>query len=272
MALIKTVKELAWERMNECTDILAKKYLMSVKAIYGAKENGRPEHIGSCVLLEHKKKKYIVTAAHVIDNNKYTSLYISGEKNLVLITGQCLITVSPEENRRKDKLDFSIIPISDEISFQMGNTTYLTEKEWQLNSLPENERFCLVLGFPNSQNKKIDPTKKVVKQEPFVYSSSLKNDADLFKKTECHKDYHYLLDFCGKHSKDSNNVTVNSIHPKGVSGGGLFLIEGMANPENYSSESMCRGKLLGILIEFHKEQKVLIFIKLSLVIQAVKSH
>ena len=42
MTTIKIIDELTLGRMNKCSDALAKKYLLSVKAIYGATENGRP--------------------------------------------------------------------------------------------------------------------------------------------------------------------------------------------------------------------------------------
>lgn len=271
MSLVKTLSELTLERMNTCTESLAKKYLNSVKAIYGATENGKPEHIGSCVLIEHNGTKYLITAAHVIDTNKHTSLYISGESKLVQITGQCLITAAPNEDRNQDKLDFSILQIPDKISTEIGNVEYLSEREWHLDDLPNNERCCLVIGFPNSRNKRIDPAKNAVRQEPFVYASTIKSEVGLFSSTGGSPENHFLLNFCSKHSKDSSNKTINSIHPRGVSGGGLFLIEGMANPQNYQLDAECKGKLIGILIAFHKNQKVLMFTKLSLIILALTS-
>lgn len=269
MTTIKTVGELTRERMNKCSDALAQKYLLSVRAIYGATENGKPDHIGSCVLLEYQGEKFLVTAAHVIDHNELTSLYISGETNLVQITGSSLTTTAPNGDRGKDKFDFSVLPISDELALALGNAYYIPENEWELQELHEKDRCCLALGFPNSKNKKIDPAKNLVKLEPFVYTSIIKSDPKLFEEINFSSSDHYLLDFCNKHSKDSSGKTTNSICPKGVSGGGLFLIENMSNPESYRPEAECSGKFLGILIEQRKNQKVLAFTRISTIEKAL---
>lgn len=258
--------------MNECSDALAKKYLQSVKAIYGATENGKPDHIGSCVLLEYQGKNILVTAAHVIDQNKFTSLYVSGETNLVQIKGNCLITSAPNGDRDKDKFDFSILPISKELALAIGNAYFIPEIEWETQELPENERCCLALGFPNSRNKKSDPVKNHIILEPFVYTSTIKRDPTLLEEINFSPSDHYLLDFCSKHSKDSNGKITNSICPKGVSGGGLFLIENMAKPESYRPESECQGKFLGILIEQKKNKKVLVITRVSTIARALINH
>lgn len=269
MALIKTVNEVALERLNECVDTLSRKYLESVRAIYGATDHGRPEHIGSCVLIEYQGTKYLVTAAHVIDNNAVTSLYVTGEKSLVLITGTVLTTTAKDDKRKNDKNDFAVIPISDSVASELGNLTYLTDADWELGSPPANDRFGLALGFPNSRNKKVDNLTKAISPEPFVYSSSLILDASDNEKSNYQPDRHYLLDYSEKHSKDAQGKLVNSIAAKGVSGGGLFLICGLTNPENLPIGSPCKGKLLGILIEYAKARKALVFTRITLVIEAI---
>ncbi|MBL8258846.1 MAG: hypothetical protein JNM60_03415 [Candidatus Competibacteraceae bacterium] len=261
--------ELTLERMNKCSDALAKKYLLSVRAIYGATENGKPDHIGSCVLLEYHGEKIIVTAAHIIDNNNFTSLYITGESKLVQIVGSCLITAAQNNDRDKDKFDFSVLPISDELASNLGDVFFIPESNWGLHELPAKDRCCLALGFPNSRNKKIDAARNTVKLEPFVYTSTLKSDPKIFEEIKFSMAEHYLLDFCSRHSKDFNNKITNSICPKGVSGGGLFLIEDMANPESYRPEAECSGKFLGILIEQRKNKKVLVFTKISTIEKAL---
>lgn len=272
MGTIKTIGELTRERMNECSDALANKYLLSVRAIYGATENGKPDHIGSCVLLEYRDKKILATAAHVIDKNEFTSLYINGEAKLVQIIGSSLITAAQDSDRDKDKLDFSVLPISDELAIALGNAYYVPENEWELRDLPKKDRCCLVLGFPNSKNKKTDTAKKLVRPEPFVYTSIIRSDPMLFAEINFSPSDHYLLDFCRKHSKDSSGKITNSICPKGCSGGGLFLIENMANPESYRPEAGCSGKLLGILIEQNKNKKVLAFTRISTIKKALTQH
>ena len=269
MGIIKTVDEIVRDRMNECTDILAKEYLKSVRPIYGSTEHGKPYHIGSCVLIEVSNLKYLITAAHVIDHNEITTLYVSGANDLIQIEAEALITNPSNGNRDDDKLDFAILLLPTEIIEKLGDVIFLNES-LILNSPPTTKgKMYLALGFPNSKNKKVNNPEKKVTQNPFVYSSTLNLDAKIFNEVGATENQHYLLDFCSKHSKDENNNIVNSIAPKGASGGGLFFMEDMNNPESYRPDTSCTGKLVGILIENHKNQKVIMATKISVVINAL---
>lgn len=271
MSTFKTLPELTLERMNQCSDELAKKYLQSVRSIYGSTERCEPEQIGSCVLIEYQGIKILITAAHVIDNNEYTSLYVSGENQLVLISASADVTDAPDGDRKSEKLDFSIIYLTEEMITNIGNVSYIQENEIQLGDVQANEVCCLTLGYPNSKNKynKYKSKNNNIVETPFVYTSNLQKDHQDFKNNQAHPDQHYLLDFSAKNSKDENNQKVNSISPKGVSGGGLFLIKSMEKPESYKPNTPCTGRLLAILIEFHKEHKVLMYTRLSVIINAL---
>ena len=230
MGIIKTVNEVVRERMNKCVDILAKKYMKSVRPIYGSTKHGKPYHIGSCVLIEINSHPYLITAAHVIDHNETTTLYVSGENDLIQIEAEALITKPNSGNRDDDKLDFSILPLSSSILKKLGAVTFLNETSFLNEERITKGDMYLALGFPNSKNKKIYNPENKVSQTPFIYSSVLNTDKTIFNEIGAKESQHYLLDFCSKQSKDENNKKVNSIAPKGASGGGLFFIEGMNKP------------------------------------------
>lgn len=272
MNIVKSLSELTLERMNNCSDVLARKYLKSVRAIYGSTENGKPTHIGSCVAVEINNKSYLITAAHVVDHNGITSLYVSGGKSLVLIESLADVTTAPDGDREKDKVDFAIIYLSSEMKKKIGDIYYICQEEMMHRDLGGNEKCCLALGYPNSKNKLNPKNSNSIKETPFVYTSNLKYENELYEKVGADKQHHYLLDYCQKHSKNEANKIVNSIYPKGVSGGGLFYIEGMINPESYKPGVQCSGKLSGILIEYRKEHKVLIYTKLSTILSALTSQ
>lgn len=269
MSVVKTLPELVTERTNMCSEELAHKYLQSVRAVYASTERGTPVHLGSCVALEIADQKLLVSAAHVIDNNEYTSLYVSGETDLILIESNVYITDSPNGERKQDKFDFSILPLNDKLQAEIGEIVYLTEQDMLLGELGRNEKCCLALGYPNSRNKITPKRGNNLKESAFVYTSTLKFEEKLYAATGTNPEHHFLLDFCPKHSKDEDGKIVNSVHPKGVSGGGLFLIEDMATPETYWTEKPCSGKLIGILIELKREQKILVYTKLSTIFKAL---
>ena len=62
MKRVQPINEIIRARINKCSDESAKKFINTVRPIYGASINGNPIHIGSCMLLQIDNKKYIVTA------------------------------------------------------------------------------------------------------------------------------------------------------------------------------------------------------------------
>lgn len=70
-------------------------YARSVRPIYGAAADGRPEHIGSAILIDASGTKLIMTAAHVIDWNDRSSLYV-GLAATELIEDEFMMSVAPE--------------------------------------------------------------------------------------------------------------------------------------------------------------------------------
>lgn len=272
MSEIKTLSELALERVNKCSDELAKKYLKSVRAIYGSTEHGSPVHIGSSVAIIYKEEKYLITAAHVLDENKLTALYVSGESHLTLIEATAFVTSAPEGNRDDDIIDFAIIHIDEKLQSDIGDIHYISKSEMLLNDLDGNYRCCLALGYPNSKNKVKLKGGNHIKEASFVYAGYLKSDAELYIRTGTNPKYHYLLDYNWKYSKDEHNNIVSSVRPRGVSGGGLFLIEKIIEPESYRPNVPCSGKLIGILIEFRKNQNVLVYTKLAVIINILENN
>ena len=62
------------EVANTLVDRAQARFRETVVPIYGSKENGRPVHIGSAVLLDLRGHKALLTAAHVIDESQSTTL------------------------------------------------------------------------------------------------------------------------------------------------------------------------------------------------------
>lgn len=272
MHTLKTVNEIVRERMNKCVDTLTHKYMKSVRPIYGSTYKRKPEHIGSCVLIELESIKYLITAAHVIDHNEDTTLYVANTTHLIEIKSKAIVSKAYNNDRYKDKLDFAILPLSEEMIIKLNDVIFLSESDMLTFDNQNDKSMYLALGFPNTQNKKVDIFNRIVTQNPFVYSSLLNKEAYIFKKIGADQKFNLLLNFSSKQSKDENNNVVNSFSPVGTSGGGLFLIEGMNNPENYRPNSPCSGKLVGILIENHKRYHVILATKISVIKTAIKLH
>lgn len=256
-------------KLNQCQENILSEYKNSVRAIYGSTEQGAPVHIGSCVLIEALGSKFLVTAKHVLDEGERTSLYVDGSSELVLIEGtqyfaSCAADVaSGKEIKRKDKIDVSVMSLSARMIEELGDVGYIGEEQVYTEQNWPDSKLCTLIGYPNSQNKKVDMVSKNIKKTAFIYSSFLKTDDKLFKSVLASKNDHYLLGFCGKYAKDENGKNTNQIAPKGISGCGLFCTQ------NIHDLNKLESKLIDIAIEFHKSQKILVFTNIKIVMRLI---
>ena len=248
----------------------------SIRPIYGCNKKFDPYFIGSCVLIEVEGKKYLITAAHIIDDNDFTTLYSSGngDKDILveLTSKKAIVTKAEGNNRDNDQLDFAILPLTTEMLKSIGNdVVFLNEKDFNLRKVPVERELHLAMGYPRSKNKKIDKKRKKVTTNPLVYSSSLVIDNEILEFVGGSEKFNLLLDYNNKEYKNEKFEIENSISPVGASGGGLFFIEGMKNLENFKPNVDCNAKLVAILIEVHEEKNIILATKLSVIFDAIST-
>lgn len=152
--MIKTFKEIIREQLETGANVASEKYKESVRPIYGVDRNDKPSHIGSCFLLEFKDKKYLITAAHVVDHSEKTTLRVGGTTGLVILEGDFFMTEAPEEIRDNDHYDFAWINVSDEFLSSLGDIVIIRESDIAPRLSDYKGRVYLCLGYPRSKNKK----------------------------------------------------------------------------------------------------------------------
>ncbi len=270
MAHIKSVAEVVLERTDECVDVAAKDFSAAVRPIYGSNDQGRPEHIGSCVLLMVDGAPVLLTAAHVLDNNAKSTLYIGGETSLVQINGDFLATNKPGGCRADDHFDFAAQKLSSQTVCALGAVKYISEDELSSNTSDTTGHVYLVLGYPNTKNRKVKATGKCVLPQLWKYSSTHKPNPSLEAKLKIPSDSHYFLGFDKKHSKDASGTIVNSIDPTGISGGALIDLGNLANPKNLATSTQCKGRLAGLAIEFHATHRAIVATRLQTILQGLR--
>lgn len=179
MAFVKTINEIARERLAECTESVSAQFLPAVRPIYGTKR-GEPDQIGSCTLVAIRDIKYLVTAAHVIDEQEHSALYVAGASELVEIEGSFWTTQKVGDDRQNDHYDFAIWQMPDGFISRLGNVGYVPGTQLVANDRTITVRHNYVaLGYPNSKNKRIDYVNKRVLPVAWKYSSMVKTDAAL---------------------------------------------------------------------------------------------
>ncbi|MCG9066263.1 trypsin-like peptidase domain-containing protein [Laribacter hongkongensis] len=273
MCAIKTAGELGVELGEHCQGVAQKMYKEAIRPIYCSTENGRPVHEGSCVLLNLEGKHILLTAAHVMDANKEknSTIYVGGEKNLLKIEGEFLVSEKKEENRLKDRYDFAALLLSNEDVINLGDVCYIRENEIAPDREKHNGRLYSIIGYPNTKNKSVDCVNYSVKSARWHYFSTHRDNAGLCKKLGITGEKHIFVSY-DKKSKSSNGEIVNSISPRGVSGGAVFDLGNFGDPASYALDAVCKPLLAGIFIEFHHEHHATVATKIGVILDCLKAH
>lgn len=206
-------------------------------------ENSLPEQIGSCIFLNVDGETYLISAAHVVRGNT-GGLITRGDGHLIDVVGHA--TVSRDEER--DHFDIASIRMSDEVVRAnrirvVGPNTLITAVD------VENPHARAICGFPasmNKQSKSVDGINRKVTGKSYAYFGFAEFRGE-FQRFGKHAEAHVGLE-CGAGTDDTGKyLTTPPWPPRGLSGGGAWLIPDLDRPELVFLE--------GIFIEAQKHAK-----------------
>lgn len=263
---IKTVQEIVRERMNEAASAAKAHFRDAVRPIYGATDQGEPSHIGSALLLDLPEGQYLLTAAHVIDWNRETTLYIGADR-FAQLEFDALATTSPEGDRRKDHADFAIAPLNADLVASLQHAKFVTEAEISKSAASSDGRIYTCLGYPNSKNKINRNNGMRVVPSLLPYTSVGRPASHL--PASANDDHHILVDYNAKYSRDEYGNKVGTIAQKGCSGGAIIDV-GRISPDTLSADF--DPKLAAVFIEAHAQQKVIVGTRLAVILATLRSR
>src|SRR5262245_54212803 len=94
--------------------------------VYRETRKGTPELIGSAVLIQIADRRFICTAAHVLDERNGSNLYLPEGSMLQTFAAQFRVTQVPASGRRDDKFDFAIAELVSENGDRFARYRFLT--------------------------------------------------------------------------------------------------------------------------------------------------
>lgn len=254
---------------KEKVDRAELKYNNSIRPIYGTDKRGTPNQIGTCTFISLDNHKFLLTAAHIIDENKNTPLYVTGNNSKFLgIEGKFKITESNMRDRGDDKYDFALMELNEGDITKLGDIHFISEDEMSLDDEYKSGKMYLTIGYPNSKNKSISVKDKVVKSQKYYLRSTLTNDSAKFAELGVHESSHLLLNYDRENGTDSTGKQVKTFYPGGMSGGGLFVIGDPSNLEDFVKHKDT-PKLVGMLIEYHEKQNVVVATRISEIVENI---
>lgn len=257
--------KLAQKAIDNAAD-RANAYAHAVRPIYGAKEDGRPEHIGSSILIDASGTKLIITAAHVIDWSDQSSLYV-GLTATELLEAEFMMSVAQNDNRDGDTVDFAVARFSEGLLAKLGDAIFIPETMIGVPLDPSRHHFTCI-GFPNSQNKTPAPRARTMRPRRRSYTSVGRPASYLPNRAV--DDTHILVDFNSKFSRNNTGERVNSGKPVGMSGGAIFDVGPLGTVANLLAPVPPR--LAALFIEGHRKEKVLMGTRIDQILATLREQ
>jgi len=186
-------------------------------------KDGKPHPEGSGVFLKIGNEKFLLTAAHVIENQE-NDIYVGIDKhNLVKLGGELTIN-SISGSRKKDKLDLAIMKLSTETINKLGDVyEFLDESEIGINHNFKDLPMYQSVGFPATMSK-YNRHKDEIKSNPFIYTT-MPAESEVYQKLNCETYCNIIVKYDkGKIINYKTKKQQTGPDPFGISGSGLWYI------------------------------------------------
>ena len=257
------------ERMDELAERAQEQLRTAVRSVYRATKDGAPDQIGSCILLDLQGLKILLTAAHIIDENKATSLYVTGVTDLVLVEAEFICSIKPRGARSNDLLDFAAARIPVSMIAQLGEG-YVRMDQIRRDSSEDKGHLFTILGHPNSANEFVDHERSTVATTLLPYSSTARFSRRLGTKAGNEGRDHLFIDY-GKFSRE-DGAKMESVEPPGLSGGAVIDAGEPSDLKVFRGEVIPTPRLAGMVIEWWKKDRVLVASRLETILPTLLAH
>ena len=255
-------------RATELSEKAVANYRKAILPIYGSTKNGLADHIGTCIALEVNSQKVLLTAAHVIDENKYTTLYV-GVKNLVPLEMEFSSTAKKIDDRGDDHFDFAAGKLPSDTIATLDGVSYISASDICIEeSEPDGTVFTFV-WLSKLKNRKVDRVQKKAIGSLFKYWNTGIVDSSFMTEIGISEKSHILTKFNQKHSRDPNGRRVNSIKLKGMSGGPVFNLGKLSDVSVLSGEQNPKPCLVGLIVEYYGQQGLVLATRISAILRAL---
>lgn len=230
--------------------------------VYRQVKKGTPEVIGSAVLLHICGRRFLCTAAHVLDARDGRNVYLPHGDTLQVFGAPVHITQIPASGRRDDdKLDFAVVELEGENADRFSSRRFITLPEIDQNEVPRQGRTYTFVGYPASRNKPRRGTTDV--REHLVHYSGRPLPQERYAEEGVELASHLIVEFDVKKMIE-DGVIVQPISPYGVSGGAVWRLGDLQEFEDGTN----REGLVGIGIECRRD--ALIAVRISVILEAMR--
>lgn len=224
----------------------------------------RPEPIGTCVLFAVGSRRFLVTAAHVLDEVHKSPVYLGyGETMIPLDSGQIVGSVMPDSGRDNDPIDIGVLALQGDRYLQLKDEDFLGPDEVDVNEVAEPEKFYIAIGFPADQVVHAD----IEPQLKFDGITSMgRGKPELFDELRVFSPHSHILVEYEQECMVIGDDYKAAPDPHGMSGGALFRFDSVKAPGKDEKDP-----LVGILIEFRRKHRLMVATQISFVIDVIRT-
>lgn len=258
--------------IKRCDLVYSKFVEFTLAVLFYNEERGRHEQIGSAFFFSLDDVVYVATARHVIDINGIPRSSIKFfHKSGKLFNYHELRNgneyFEPDIPNNLDVVIFTSCTVNKLIG-ELGCCGLDDLAGSEVMRAP----LGVAIGYPNSKNRNIlSGDKSLRKMRAFNYCGAIFSDSDtVFDGLKFPSDSHVLIEFNDKHSFDAGGDRVNSVFPRGMSGGPLVSMEDFNDGINSQMTDEPRARIIGLLIFFEKEKKVLVSVKFAEILKYLR--
>jgi hypothetical protein len=270
VGVVISVDDAIRERADMCANRVMMQFGSAILPIY-ASCGKFYKHIGTCTAIVIDEQQFLVTAGHVLDENKNGQLWVGGYAALVPLCGRYIETLPPGGVRKQDHHDFAVIEVNEKFADQLGDILYIGEESISKNRRrAEKKVLYLCVGYPNSKNKELHATRREVNANFWNHVAPghfTHDEIGPWAKTTTD---HLFIDLPKKHARNTEGQIINAVHPRGSSGGPVFYIGDFADYDTYAVDKECRPMLEAIIIEGYVNHRVLVATQIRSVVEALR--
>lgn len=241
----------------------SRKLLKHITAIYRVDASSNPEQFGTGVFLNVGDHYFLVTAAHVLDDNKDSTLYIPSNKSGVLVTleGASFKSIADGGDRNNDRTDVGVVMLKPDLVDEIRRGSFLPVAMADVDDIGKQGDIYIAMGYPAKKNEQVDLAKKTFKRSPASYTANILPDEKL-SAIGVQRGSHLLLAFKKRHSRDTTGKDITAPDPYGMSGGPLWRFDIYTGQQPSS-------RLVGILIEWRDEVGGILAVRVPIVLAGI---
>ena len=229
-------------------------------------QHDEPDPVGSCVLLQSNGQRYLISAAHVLDNFINRPLFVGTASKWHQLVGEFRITkLEPGTTREDDPYDYGFFPVSESDAAELDGCRFLTADQLALEEnpvfdAPYRSKY-LALGWPRNR---LNLRRKERTTEPQnVAFTGVIAPAEAYASYDRSPSVHILIEYEPKQMSTRAGLRLPPSFD-GMSGGGIFTVPGL---QRLGDDSPPR--LAGITIEVWRDRDLYVGTRIDVIYGAL---